>query len=130
MALTPASYIRFLSCTTGRIIIKKLVSMIRIYVITMTEKTGHFEKGRWVVDREPPAPQPGEDTIDKRLSEATRAVISSVDNVMSVTHDLITTDDGKQFIEKTIKDTQMQIQQSLDAIISRVKAELDKKVKR
>lgn len=104
--------------------------MIRIYVITMTEKTGHFEKGRWVVDSEPPVPQPGEDSIDKRLSEATGAVMSSVDNVMSVTHDLITTDDGKQFIEKTIKDTQMQIQQSLDAIISRVKAELDKKVKR
>lgn len=106
------------------------MSMIRIYVITMTEKPGHFEKGRWVVDSEPLVPQPGEDTIDKRLSEATRAVISSVDNVMSVTHDLITTDDGKLFIEKTIKETQMQIQQSFDSIISRIKAELDKQVKR
>jgi ElaB/YqjD/DUF883 family membrane-anchored ribosome-binding protein len=92
----------------------------------MTEKPGHFEKGLWVEDREPPAPQKNDDTIDKRLSEATRAVISSVDNVMSVTHDLITTDEGKQYIETTLKETKNQIQQSLDAIISRAKAELDK----
>ena len=69
------------------------------------------------------------DAIDKRLTEATRAVISSVDNVMNVTHDLVTTDEGKQFIEKTIKDTQVQIQQSFEEIVGRIKAELDKKIK-
>jgi hypothetical protein len=99
-------------------------------VIPMTEKTGHFEKGIWVEDRAPPAPQTSNEDIDKRFAEATRAVISSIDNVMSVTHDLVATEDGKQYIEKTLKDTQKQIQQSFDAIISRAKAELDKKVKR
>jgi len=56
---------------------------------------------------------------------------------MTVTHDLLATDEGKLYIEKTIKDTQAQIQQSFDTMISRVKneldktkAELDKKVKR
>jgi ElaB/YqjD/DUF883 family membrane-anchored ribosome-binding protein len=99
-------------------------------VILMTDKPGHFEKGIWVEDREPSAPQENRDTIDRRLSEATRAVISSVDNVMSVTHDLVTTEEGKQYIETTLKNTQKQIQQSLDAIISRAKTELDKNVKR
>ena len=99
----------------------------------MTEKQGHFEHGRWVVDPEPPAPQPAQpaaDTIDRRLSEAARAVRSSVDTMMNVTHDLITTNEGKQFIEKTLQDTQKDLQQSFDEIISRIKAGLDKNVKR
>lgn len=104
--------------------------MIRILVIIMTEKKGHFEKGIWVLDYEPLTPQANGDAIDKRLSAATKAVISSLDTVMGVTHDLVTTDEGKQYIEKTIKDAQVQIQQSFDAIISRAKAELDKNVKR
>lgn len=114
----------------GRIIIKKMKSMIRLHVIIMTEKPGHFEQGRWVLDSEPPAPQPAADAIDKRLSDATRAVISSVDNVMTVTRDLVTTDEGKQFIDKTIQDTQVQIRQTFEDMVSRIRAELDKKIKR
>ena len=113
------------------------MSLIRNCVIPMTEKKGHFEKGIWVEDRDPSFPHTNADTIDKRLSDATKAVISSFDNVMNVTRDLVTTDEGKQYIETTIKNTQKQIQQSFNEIISRAKAdlektkaELDKKVKR
>jgi hypothetical protein len=105
---------------------RKPMTMIRKSVIPMTEKPGHFEKGLWVEDHAPSSPQAVGDAIDKRLAEATKAVISSIDNVMSVTHDLVATDEGKQFIETTIKDTQKQIQLSFDAIISRAKAELEK----
>ena len=45
---------------------------------------------------------------------------------MMVTHDLVTTPEGKQFIETTIKDTQKHIELSFNAIMSRAKAELDK----
>jgi heme oxygenase len=99
----------------------------------MTDKPGHFEQGRWIVDSAPPAPQPvqpGADAIDKRLSDATRAVRSSVDTMMNVTRDLITTGEGKQYIEKTVQDTQKDLQRSFDEIISRIKAGLDKNVKR
>jgi hypothetical protein len=113
------------------------MSIITRCVIPMTEKPGHFEKGIWVEDKQPASPQANGDTIDRRLSEATKAVISSIDNVMNVTHDLVATEEGKQFIQTTIKDTQKQIQLSFDAITSRAKAELektkaelDKKVKR
>jgi uncharacterized coiled-coil protein SlyX len=92
----------------------------------MTEKKGHFDKGIWVEDREPPAPPANEEAIDKRLSEATKGVRSSINDVMSVTHDLVATEEGKKFIETAIKDTQKQIQLSFDAIIGRAKAELDK----
>ncbi len=95
----------------------------------MTENKGHFEQGRWVVEIEKPAPPADVNVIDKRFSDATKSVVSSVDDVMKVTFDLVTTDEGKQFIEKTINDTQTQIQKSFDEIISRVKDELDKTVK-
>ena len=94
----------------------------------MTETKGQFKNGVWVVETETPAPQPDVNVIDKRFSEATKSVISSIDDVMKVTHDLVTTEEGKQYIEKTIKDTQTQIQKSFDEIINRVKTEMDKKV--
>jgi len=46
---------------------------------------------------------------------------------MKVTHDLVTTEEGKQYIEKTLRDTQAQIQKSFDEIFSRIKGRLDKK---
>ena len=96
----------------------------------MTGNKGHFEKGQWVVESEPSVTPKGGNEIDKRFSEATKSVIMSVDEVMKVTRDLVTTEEGKQYIEKTIKDTQTQIQKSFDEIISRVKVELDKNVKK
>ena len=95
----------------------------------MTEIKGHFEKGQWVTDKEPVCPVPDPNAFDKRFSEATKSVISSIDDVMKVTHDLVTTKEGKQYIEKTLKDSQVQVQKSFDEIITRVKDDLDKKVK-
>lgn len=95
----------------------------------MTEIKGHFEKGLWVKDAEPACPVPDPNAFDKRFSEATKSVISSIDDVMKVTHDLVTTEEGKQYIEKTLKESQVQVQKSFDDIITRVKTELDKKVK-
>jgi hypothetical protein len=92
----------------------------------MTDKPGHFEKGIWVEDKQTATPRANGEAIDKRLSEATKAVISSLNTVMTVTHDLVGTEEGKQYMETTIRDAQKQIQQSFDAIISRAKAELEK----
>ena len=108
----------------------------------MTEKKGHFEKGKWVEDSEPVVMETvaAEGTgatgatdgsvTGKKFSEATTSVKSSVDNVMKVTRDLVTTEEGKQHTEKTIKDTQAQLHKSLDTIMNRVKEEVDKKVKK
>ena len=96
--------------------------------MTMAETKGHFVNGVWFVETESPAPQPDVSVIDKRFSDATKSVISSIDDVMKVTHDIVTTEEGKQYIEKTIKDTQTQIQKSFDEIMSRVKTEMDTKV--
>ena len=87
----------------------------------MTEKKGHFEKGLWVEENKPSVTHTSGNVIDKRFSDATQSLIASVNDVMKVTHDLITTEEGKQYIEKTLKDTQAQIQKSFDEIISRWK---------
>jgi hypothetical protein len=93
----------------------------------MTEKKGHFEQGVWVAENEPSVTSTGENVIDKRFHEATQSLIVSVNDVMKVTHDLVTTEEGKQYIEKTLRDTQAQIQKSFDEIFSRIKGRLDKK---
>src|SRR5512133_3937909 len=95
----------------------------------MTEKKGHFEQGRWVEEIDPPAPVAGGKVIDDRLSDATKSVMSSIDAMINVTHDLVTTEEGKQYIEKTLKDTRTSVRKSFDDILTRVKNELDKAAK-
>lgn len=92
----------------------------------MTEK-GHFEKGIWVVEKEPvAAPAKEENQIDVRLTSATKSVIVAMDDLAKVTRDLVATDEGKKHIEKTVKETTAQVQKSFDEILSRAKAEVDK----
>jgi len=93
----------------------------------MTGKKGRFEKGVWVEEKEAPVTNKGGNVIDKRFSDATQSLISSVNDVMNVTHDLVTTEEGKQYIEKTLRDTQVQVQKSFDEIISRIKGKPGKK---
>jgi hypothetical protein len=102
----------------------------QIQVITIADEKGHFEQGRWIVDPVTPTPQINEHVIDKRLADATRSVIASIDDVMKVTHDLITTEEGKQYIDKTMKDMQAELQKSFEQIMRRAKDELEKKAKK
>jgi hypothetical protein len=95
----------------------------------MTEKKGHFEQGRWVEEIEPSAAPAGGNVIDKRLTDATKSILSSIDDMINVTRDLVTTEEGKQYIEKTMKDTHSHVQKSFEGILSRVKTELEKKGK-
>ena len=78
---------------------------------------------------EPEAPQKNEDQIDARIAAATRAVISAMDEAAKVTRDLVTTEEGKKHIEKTMKETTAQVQKSFDEILNRAKTEMDKTIK-
>lgn len=96
----------------------------------MSEEKGHFENGVWVKDPEPSATRPDNGAFDRRFADATKSVIASINDVMNVTHDLVTTEEGKQFIEKTVADTQAQVRKSFDDIIRQVKEEVEKKRKK
>jgi hypothetical protein len=96
----------------------------------MTEKKGHFEKGIWVEDPVVPVtPAKNEEQIDVRLTAATRSVIAAMDELAKATHDLVATEEGKNHIEKTVKDATAQVEKSFDEIFSRAKAEMEKAVK-
>ena len=91
----------------------------------MTEKKGYYEKGLWV-DEPVAAPAKEENPIDIRLAAATKSVLSAMDDLAKVTHDLVATDEGKKHIEKTVKETTVQVQKSFDDILARAKAEVEK----
>jgi len=94
-------------------------------VITMTEKKGHFEKGIWVEDPVA-APKKEETPIDIRLGAATKSVLSAMNDLAQVTHDLVATDEGKKHVENTVKETTVKVQKSFDDILSRARAEVEK----
>jgi hypothetical protein len=90
----------------------------------MAEKKGHFDKGVWMED---PAPSPAqEQPIDVRLANATKSVISAMDDFAKATRDLVTTEEGKKHIENTVKDTTAHVQKSFDDILAKAKAEAEK----
>jgi hypothetical protein len=95
----------------------------------MPEKKGRFEQGRWVEEPIPAAPAASETQIEERISGVSSSVMSAIDNVVTVTRDLVTTNEGKQYIEKTLKDTRTHIQKSFDDILTRAKEEVNKNVK-
>jgi hypothetical protein len=91
----------------------------------MTDANGHFEQGRWVKENEPVVRVATGEAIDKRLADATTSILSSIDEMVRVTHDLVATEEGKQYIEKTLKETRAEVRKSFDGIIGRVKTELE-----
>ncbi len=97
----------------------------------MTEKAGHFEKGVWVDEPAVPKKNPETkiDPIDLRLAAATRQVLTALDELATATHDLVTTEEGKKHIEKTVKDTTTQVRKSFDEILARAKAGMDNAAK-
>jgi hypothetical protein len=56
-------------------------------------------------------------------------MIAAIDDVANVTRDLVTSEEGKKYIEKTLKDTALQVQRSFDEILSRTKSEIESKIK-
>lgn len=94
-------------------------------MITMTDKKGHFDKGLWVEDPVA-APAKEQSQIDVRLAAATKSVLSAMDDLAKVTHDLVATEEGKKHIEKTVNETTVQVRKSFDDILARARAEVDK----
>ena len=90
----------------------------------MTTTNGHFEKGIWIEETVPAAENPG--TIDMRLADATKSVSVSIDELMTVAHDLVTTDEGRKCIGRTLEEAQAQLRKSFEEIIARAKLEVEK----
>jgi hypothetical protein len=95
---------------------------------TMTDTKGHFVQGRWVVDPAPVSPADA-GRMDARITAATNAVITAMGEMATVTRDLVTSEEGKRYIEKTMKDTTTEVQKSFDEVLARTRAEIDSTIK-
>ena len=93
----------------------------------MTGTNGHFAQGVWV--EEPAAPEKNEVQIDARIEAATKSVISAIDDAAKVTRDLVTTEEGKKHIEKTLKGATAEVQKSFDEVLKQAKSEMKKTIK-
>ena len=93
----------------------------------MTGTNGHFVQGVWV--EEPAAPEKNEVQIDARIEAAAKSVISAIDDAAKVTHDLVSTEEGKKHIEKTLKEATAQVQKSFDEVLKQAKSEMKKTIK-
>jgi len=94
----------------------------------MTEQKGHFEKGRWIKEMEPSVVQPAGAALDQRLSEAVQGFRISLGEIVTITRELVTTEEGKQYVEQNVKHAQDRIRSSLDEIVIRAQNELDKRI--
>ena len=95
--------------------------------VAMDRTDAHSGQGSRAEDNSPSGTYGN--AMEQRLSEATKAVISSVDAMMAVTHDLVTTEEGRRYIEKAARDAQVQVRKSLDEIVGHVRDEMDRKRK-
>jgi len=95
----------------------------------ISEDKGHFECGAWVSDPDPAATALASAGFERRFSDATASVVTSVHGMIGVTRDLITTEEGKQYIGRTVSGTGSQVRRSIDEIIGWLRAEVEKNQK-
>jgi hypothetical protein len=100
----------------------------------MTDAKGHFENGKWVLDKEEPATAApsatAAPTMETRMNEAAKSVTTAFEDVIRVGRDLFETDQGRQYMEKTVKDAGAGFQKAFQDILSRAQDEIDRKARK
>ena len=98
----------------------------------MPEKKGHFEEGKWVEEKEAPAPGseqegPGTPEIDKLIGETSNSVNKAVDNIINLSKTLFTTEKGRAHIEKKVRKAGLDLEKAIDDMVETAKSKLEKK---
>ena len=64
---------------------------------------GRFEKGRWVTESQPASPPSDQDTnLEERVLIARASFGKGLDDLLAVGRDLVTTDEGRRHIGRTM----------------------------
>ena len=95
----------------------------------MAGTRGHFENGVWVEEKIPDEP-PKQNTVkaaemEKKIEQVSADFSKVMGNIVSLAHDLITTEDGHKVIQKKIDDAG----KNIDAAIKDMVKEAKKSVK-
>jgi len=92
----------------------------------MTEKKGHFEKGRWVEDEEIAGNSaPGQaadektgniDEFDEKIIELKSSISKNLTDLFGVGKALITTEEGREHLSKKVKRAEEKIDKTIEDI--------------
>jgi seryl-tRNA(Sec) selenium transferase len=98
----------------------------------MPEKIGHFKDGKWVEEKEAPAPgseQKGPETpeIEKLIGETSNSVDKAVDSVINLSKTLFMTEKGRAHIEKKVRKAGQDLEKAIDDMVETAKSKLEKK---
>lgn len=64
---------------------------------------GRFEKGRWVPDSQPDSPPSDQsNSLEERVAAARKSFGKGLDDILAIGHDLISTEEGRQHIGRTM----------------------------
>jgi len=96
----------------------------------MHEKSGHFERGRWVEDPAAgpaPAEAPAAPAIDQLGSEALQPVQKAVDDVLRFGRHLFLTPEGREQIERKVQKTAAELEQAIQSVAEAARKRVEKK---
>ncbi|MDI6719919.1 MAG: hypothetical protein QMD46_09945 [Methanomicrobiales archaeon] len=100
----------------------------------MHEKSGHFERGRWVEDPaagpapvEAPAAPGTAPGIDQLGSEALQSVQKAVDDVLRFGRHLFLTPEGREQIERKVQKTAAELEQAIQSVAEAARKRVEKK---
>lgn len=106
----------------------------------MSEKKGHFEKGRWIPDPEPGADvriSPEEEIsgeakaktpdVEKLVDEASSSVHKAIDDVVHLGRHLFGTPEGREHIEKKARKAGKDLEQTIEDVAAAAREAIDKR---
>ena len=92
----------------------------------MTEKKGHFEKGKWVENEEiaessVPGQGAGENTgniddFDEKIAELKSSISKNLGDIFGIGKALITTEKGREHLSKKVKKAEEKIDKTIEDI--------------
>ena len=99
----------------------------------MTEKKGHFDKGRWVEEKdvveektagtgeESPGPEAGgesgsADDFDEKIAEIKSSVSKNLSDLFGIGKALVTTEKGREHLAKKVKKAEEKMEKTIEDI--------------
>lgn len=99
-------------------------------IYSMTQKEGHFEKGRWVEEEEP-APEtpsaPSAPSVDDLIDEASQSVRRAVGDVTALGRHLFLTEEGRGHLEKKARDAGAVLERAVTEVAEKARKSYEKK---
>ena len=96
----------------------------------MTESKGHFENGRWMEEKTPEKKADAGSELDARIAGVSRSFTAAIDDAVKIGKDLFETEEGRRFMEKSVRDAGTGVQSAIQDILVKAREEIDRAAKK